>query len=115
MLIDAMDRREALRRAWRVFGWLLTLVAAAFLVYDLVQWQMQGGAFKTTPAGWLWFVLNKNSLLLLQPAIERHLWAPLWSVLQTILAWPVFVVFGVPGAAILYTAYGRRARQHRWR
>lgn len=114
MLIDAMDRREALRRVWRAFGWLLALVAAAFLVYDLAQWQLQGGAFKTTATGWLWFVLSKNSLLLL-PAIEQHLWAPLWSLLQAILAWPVFVVFGVPGAAILYTSYFRRARRQRWR
>jgi hypothetical protein len=115
MLIDAMDRREALRRIWRVFGWLLAIIAAAFLAYDLAQWQLHGGAFKTTAAGWLWFVLNKNSLLLLQPAIERHLWAPLWTILQTILAWPVFVVLGIPGAAILYSAYFRRARRQRWR
>ena len=115
MLIDAMDRREALRRAWRVFGWLLVLLATTFLAYDLMQWQLQGGAFKATAASWVWVALNKNSLLLLQPAIERHLWAPLWTLLQAILAWPVFVVFGIPGVAILYSAYFRRARRQRWR
>jgi len=107
-----------MRRAWRAFGWLLALIALGFLAYDLAEWQRHGGAFKTTSAGWLW-LLAKGSAPTPLTGLDGYLWGPLAAFLvgtaKAVLDWPAFVVFGLPGLAILYTGYGRRARQRRWR
>lgn len=113
MLIETIDPNEALKRSWRIFGWLLVVAALAFLVFDLVEWKLYGGPFAATPAAWLWYTLHKESLQMLQAAIERHVWPPLWDGLELMLTWPVFVVFGAPGLAILYFAYLRRGRRRR--
>ena len=58
LLAEVRDRREAVRRGWRAFGWLLALVALGFLAYDITEWQQHGGAFKTTAAGWPWLLFQ---------------------------------------------------------
>jgi hypothetical protein len=118
LLAEVRDRREALRRGWRAFGWLLALVALGFLAYDITEWQQHGGAFKTTAAGWPWLLFQGSAPAPLQ-GLEHYIWPPLAHFLagsaRNILDWPAFLVFGLPGLAILYTGYGRRARRRPWR
>lgn len=95
----------------RVVGWILLLIAAAFLGRDLVL-LFEGAGWTPILAGQVWFWIHKDSLLLLQPAIERYLWPPLWSVIAEILTWPAWVVLGVPG--LLLSLAGRRRRKKRW-
>ena len=52
------------------------------------------------PLGKTWYEISPNSLLVLQPAVERHISEWLWNpVLQTILEQPTWLVLGVLGAA----------------
>jgi hypothetical protein len=118
LLGEIRDRREALRRGWRILGWLLAIVAFGFLAYDLADWHRNGGAFKTTAAGWPWLLFQGAAPAPLE-GLDQVVWPPLAHFLaggvRTILDWPAFLVFGLPGLAILYTGYGRRARQRPWR
>lgn len=117
-LDEATDRNEALRRGCRMFGWLLAMIALAFLAYDLAEWHRYGGAFKTTAASWPWLLFQGSAPVPFE-GLERTLWPPLARFIvgaaRTVLDWPAFVVFGLPGLAILYTGYGRSARRRPWR
>lgn len=118
LLNEVTDRNEALRRCWRMAGWLLAMVALAFLAYDLAEWHQHGGAFKTTAASWPWLLFQGTEPVPFE-GLDHTLWPPLAHFMvglaRTILDWPAFVVFGVPGVAILYTGYGRSARRRPWR
>ena len=50
----------------------------------------------------LWSNIHQNSLLLLQPAVERYVSPWLWNpVIMTVLEQPVWLVFGIIGAALI--------------
>ena len=51
----------------RIFG----IAAAAILASDILGW-MASGSFRLTALGEWWFWAHKDSLQVLQPAIERH-------------------------------------------
>ncbi len=91
----------AMKFLGRLLGWLLLLGALAALAYDL--WRAwQSGSFELLSAGKLWFALHKNSLQLLEPALVRHVWEPLWDpVMLTLLQWPAAAVLAVPGLVLL--------------
>ena len=90
----------------RLIGWVLIIAALAVLLNEAWGWY-QSGAWRPLAAGKLWFDLDRGSLLLAQPAIERHVARWLWNpVISTILQWPAWAVLGVPGIVLL--AIGRR-------
>ncbi len=97
-------------RFFRLIGWLLILAALGLLAWEAYGWA-HDGEWKLVAAGQLWFDLHKDSLLLVQPAIERYLWPSLWNPIETILTWPVWVVVGGIGLLILVlTQFARRRR-----
>jgi len=110
MLTEIIASSEAIRRKTLVAGWVLVVFAVAFLVFDLVEWRLHGGSFVITSTAWLWYVAHKESLSLAQQAIEGYVWRPLWSVIELMLAMPVFVIFGGPGLVLLYLGYFGDAR-----
>ena len=90
----------------RLVGWLLIVAAIAVLLGEAWAWH-QTGAWRWTPAGKLWFDLDRYSLNLAQAAIERHVARWLWfPVISTVLLWPAAAVLGVPGIVLLLI--GRR-------
>ena len=97
-----------IRFLFRFVGfWIL---AAGFLlfVYDGTR-SIAGSAFLITKTGDLWSNIHQNSLLLLQPAIERHVAIWLWDpVMLTILTAPAWLVLGVIG--ILLIVLGRKKK-----
>jgi hypothetical protein len=93
--------------ALRVIGWLLVAIALALLVRELYFW-LTDGSWTILPAGELWFNIHKDSLLLIQPAIERHLWPALWRPIETLLTWPAWAVIGVPGLLLALVRSRRR-------
>lgn len=87
----------------RRFGWiaaaLLFVVALAFVIWDVMDYAA-GGPWKIAPLGQRWFQLHKDSLLLLQPAVERYLFPSLWSAIQWLLERPAWLTPAIGGAAI---------------
>jgi hypothetical protein len=66
----------------------LTLAAVAAGV-DLWSSVAQDGAPRLAALGEWWAWAHRDSLLLLQPAIERHISPALWDPgIQTLLEWP---------------------------
>ena len=96
----------------RLIGWLLVAAALALLVREAYGW-LTDGQWNVVPAGQVWFDLHKNSLLLVQPAIERYLWTGLWNIVETILTWPAWLVLGIPGVLLALPPRRRRADSKR--
>ena len=92
----------------RSFGLLLVAAAFFFFVYDGTQW-IANAKFSFTSLGYVWAQVNQNSLLLLQPAIERHVAVWLWQdVIQRILEQPIWAIFTILGA--IFMLLGRKKK-----
>ncbi|MEM7422346.1 MAG: hypothetical protein AAF334_01415 [Pseudomonadota bacterium] len=84
----------------RVIGATLLAVAVVLVAADVVTWT-QTGRFMLSALGSWWFWLDKDSLQVLQPAVERHLSPALWDPgVQTLLEWPAAVQVAVIGSVI---------------
>ncbi len=101
----------------RAIGWLLILAALAAAGRDMFSW-LDTGQWQSILFGEVWFNLHKDSLLLIQPALERHVSVFLWDpVMTTLLEAPAWLVFVVPGALLLLLgrSCGRRRATFRGR
>jgi len=80
-------------------GWIPIIVflglALLFVAWDVMDYAAGTTSFKTAPLGLRWFEIHKNSLLLIQPAIERHIAVWLWPPVQRVLEQPAWLVPGV--------------------
>ena len=78
----------------RFIGLWMLAAAFIFLVYDGAGW-VANGVLNSMQVGTLWASIHQNSLLMLQPAVERHVAGWLWNpVIMTVLEQPVWLVFG---------------------
>ncbi|MGH6930219.1 MAG: hypothetical protein ACREEV_18015 [Dongiaceae bacterium] len=95
----------------RKLGWIASAVlfglAALFAAWDVMDYAA-GNPWKIAPLGQRWFELHRDSLLLLQPAVERYLFPGLWSAIQWILERPAWLVPAVTGAAVALVKIVRR-------
>ena len=92
----------------RIIGWALLAVALVALGADIVGW-LSSGSLRVTSLGQHWFEIHRASLGLAQAAVQRHVLPELWDpVIQTVLLWPTWAVFGVTGAVLAYLCRGRR-------
>ena len=95
---------RVLRIVLGIIGWLLVAGAAVMAVREAMMWA-QSGAWTPIAAGQLWFDIHKDSLQLVQPAIERYILPALWDpVILTVLQWPAWAVLGVPGLILAWLA-----------
>ena len=84
--------------ALRVLAWLLIALAALAAGRDALMW-LESGAYDPIPLGQVWATLHRDSLLLVEPALVRHVHPALWEwiafpLLQTSAA----LIAGVAGA-----------------
>jgi len=86
----------------RFLGWLFVLAAIGAFGWE--AWTaIQTGGWRLVPLGELWFKLDTASLNAAQAGIQRHVAPWLWEpVITTILQWPGWAVFGVPGLLLLW-------------
>lgn len=97
-----------------LLGLIALLIAGVALTAEIATFAADGKLF-AKPLGKIWFDFHKNSLLLLQPAIERYLHPWLWGgIVQPLLErapWATAAAFGLLALALLGLArlLGRRA------
>jgi hypothetical protein len=97
-----------MRALVRLLGLIVLAAALGLAGYD-TRSSFADGAIHTTKFGDVWFALHPNSLLLLQPAIERHVAVWLWDpVMLSILTAPTWLVLGVIG--IILILLGRKKK-----
>ncbi len=95
----------------RIFGWILVLAALGAIAYEVMA-AVNAGSWRMIALGEMWFKLHTASLNISQAAIQRHVAPWLWEpVITTILLWPGWAVFGVPG--VLASVFCRKRRRHR--
>ena len=93
-------------------GWILIAVffglALLFVAWDVIDYAANTQPFKTAPLGQRWYDIHKNSLLLIQPAIQRHVAAWIWWPFQRVLEQPAWLVPAVLGVLALLIKVVRR-------
>jgi hypothetical protein len=96
----------------RLVGWLF--IIAALVAEGRDVWGLwDTGHYQVSALGQLWAEVNRNSLLLLQPAIQRHVAAGLWDwVIFPVLQWPAVVTLAVPGVLLVWL-FRRRDQRRR--
>ncbi len=96
----------------RLIGWLILLSGLAIEGRDLLGWY-DTGHYKAVALGELWFQVDRNSLLLVQPAIERYIAAWPWdSVIAPMLQFPAALSVSFLGFVLIWLF---RRREHRRR
>lgn len=102
----------------RVLGWVLLACALWLGVRDGLG-LLETGAFDPTPLGQVWADIHRDSLLLLEPGIVRHVHPALWEyVVFPLLQAPAALIFAVLGLALALSARSqtpRRRRRPGWR
>ncbi len=79
----------------RLVGLILLALGLGALVADLASL----GRLAALGEWWAW--ADRDSLLLLQPAVERHITPAIWDPgIQTLLEWPLAVELLVLGGAV---------------
>lgn len=90
-----------IRFLFRFLGLMLIALAFILFVYDGTR-SIAGNKIFITQVGDVWSNVHQNSLLLLQPAIERHVAVWLWDpVTLTVLTAPSWLVLAIIGALLI--------------
>lgn len=98
----------------RALSIVFLLPGIAVFAVDLYRWLVVGEGFRLSALGEIWAYLHRDSLLLLQPAIERHITPALWDPgVQTLLEWPAAVEFAALAVAFWLLGQWRRRRRAR--
>jgi hypothetical protein len=98
-----------IRFVLRMIGLICLAGSFVFLVYDGTR-SIANGSLEMTQVGYIWASIHRDSLLLFQPAVERHLSPWLWQgVIQPyFLEQPIWLVLAIIGAVLILL--GRRKR-----
>ncbi|MEX1037007.1 MAG: hypothetical protein WDZ54_13735 [Sneathiella sp.] len=97
----------------RIIGWIL--IGSAFLVlgHDILKY-LNTEAWHSILLGELWYNLNPQGLNLTQAIVQRYLTPILWDpVILTVLLWPAWAVFLLPGVVLLLLFRKRRTSSGR--
>ncbi len=98
-------------RVGRFIAWLFLSLGVGFLGWAVIGY-FQQGKFEPEALGKVWFTIHPDSIQLLQPAVERHLWPWLWSdIIQPVLEAPAYVDFLVLGAVLALIFRRRRGNR----
>jgi hypothetical protein len=90
-----------IRFLFRFLGLWMIAAAFVFFVYDGTKSIADRGLY-FTKVGDVWAWIHQDSLLLLQPAIERHLMTWIWDpVVVTVLTAPASLMLGILGTFLI--------------
>jgi len=86
----------------RLIGWAFIAIAFMVLGRDLLQF-LNTGELQFILLGELWYNLFPEGLNLAQAIVQRYLFPSLWDpVILTILLWPAWLDFFVPGVVLIF-------------
>lgn len=100
---------------FRILAVLFAVLALVVLAGDFYLSLEGDGIVKFGALGEWWARIHRDSLLLLQPAVERHISPEIWDPgIQTLLEWPAALEFAM-AAAIFWLLHllGRWRRRRR--
>jgi hypothetical protein len=98
-----------IRFVFRFFGLWILAAGFIFFIYDGAK-SLADSTIRVTKLGDTWSSIHQTSLLLLQPAVERHVAEWLWDpLILTVLEQPTWLVLGVLGVLLLLI--GRKKRR----
>lgn len=98
---------------FRVLSMLFFALGLIVLAVDLYASLTVDGTPRLAALGEWWAWIDRDSLLLLQPAVERHISPVLWDPgIQTLLEWPLAVELAVLGAVCRVLRRRKRQRKH---
>ena len=84
----------------RFLGAIFVLIGLAALTADMIAADLAG--FRLRSIGEYWFDLHRDSRLLIQPAIERHIHQDLYfGVVEPVLRQPAAVVGVILGGGLM--------------
>ena len=98
----------------RVTGRVLLAFALILICHETVN-ALEGEGYRLIAVGEIWFRLDQAigtaSLNVSQAVIQRYVWAWLWEgIIQNILITPAWLVFGLPGIALIWFCRNRGRR-----
>lgn len=86
---------------FRFLSLIFFIAAAARTYFDWQRASLNESAFEFLPIGQVWFDFDRNSLLGLQPGIERYLSPVIWeNAVGPMLLWPMAIALF--GLAVLF-------------
>jgi len=98
---------------FRALSMVFFALGLIVLAVDLYSSMTVDGTPKLAALGDWWAAIHRDSLLLLQPAVERHISPVLWDPgIQTLLEWPLAVEFGLLAAICWFLRRRKRSRRH---
>ena len=103
---------------FRALAVLFIALGMSFLGWDLYDSLSADGTISLAALGERWASVHRDSLLMLQPAVERHISPALWDPgIQTLLEWPAAVEFTALGVVfwVLHRLNRRRRMRARMR
>ncbi len=89
----------------RLIGWLITAAALMAVGAEVVA-TLETNAYRGLALGELWYLLNRDSLNLMQAVTQRYLLPILWDGAVVLLLQPAWIVLGITGPVLvlLFTA-----------
>ncbi|USG60962.1 hypothetical protein NBZ79_17535 [Sneathiella marina] len=97
----------------RLIGWVCIAIAFMVLGRDLLQF-LNTGELHFILLGELWYNLFPEGLNLAQAVVQRYLFPSLWDpVILTVLLWPAWLDFFVPGLVLIILFRKRKNRKKR--
>ncbi len=89
----------------RLIGWLITAAALMAVGAEVVA-ALETNAYRGLALGELWYLLNRDSLNLMQAVTQRYLLPILWDGAVVLLLQPAWIVLGITGPVLvlLFTA-----------
>ncbi len=89
----------------RTSGYMLIFLALGALCWDVMP-MLQGGAFKLSSWGDMWYGIHPDSLNSYRVVVEQYISADLWDqVLAPLLLHKAVFVFAFPAAALVALPY----------
>ena len=84
----------------RIIGWLICAIALMALGAETIA-SLETGNYRGLAIGEIWYLIDRESLNLIQAVVQRYLLPSLWDSFVMLLTQPAWLVFGIAGPALV--------------